>query len=302
MLKRLWSSNGKAVAQEKDLLLSHYFSEATDSVEIYDRDDRLIMANRSFSSLYDLPTDQLIGKLCYELLNNREIGCQNCHLEEVFQSGQCQNWEEYRVKEDGQTQIFEVHATPVRDHEGVITFAIKRRHDITGEKSRQDQLRSSQEKYQTIVNLTREGIFVLDTGAKITFANKRLAGMLGCRVDEIIGSSLFDFVEHDAAVKDKIAQSPGVLVDIEEVELLKKDGGNLFAHISLSALNGDNGVKGSIGIVTDITHLRAVEASNRSAREFSQKIINSITDSLLVIPEFCTRISSTNSTRLIYHN
>jgi PAS domain S-box-containing protein len=294
MLKRLWSSNGKAVAQEKDLLLSHYFAEATDPVEIYDRDYRLVMANRSFSSLYDLPTDQLIGKLCYELLNNREIGCQNCHLEEVFQNGQCQNWEENLVKEDGQTQIFEVHATPVRDHEGVITFAIKRRHDISGEKSRQVELKSTEDKYHTIVDMTREGIFVLDNGAKITFANKRLAGMLGCRVDEIIGSSLFDFVEHDAAVKDKIGQSPGVLVDIEEVELLKKDGGNLFAHISLSALNGDNGVKGSVGIVTDITYLRAVEASNRSARELSQKIINSITDSLLVIDPKTYRIVVAN--------
>ena len=74
-----------------------------------------------------------------------------------------------------------------------------------------------------------------------------------------------------------------MLVDIEEVELLRKDRGNLFAHISLSALNGDNGYKGSVGIVTDISYLRAIEASNRSARELGQKIINSITDSLLVI-------------------
>ena len=294
MLKRLWSTNGKAAAQEKDLLLSHYFAEATDSVEIYDRDYRLIMANRSFSSLYDLPVDQLIGKFCYELLNNRQMGCQHCYLEEVFQSGQSQNWQEHLAKEDGQTQIFEVHATPVKDQKGMTTFAVKRRHDITGEKYRQDELKSAEEKYHTIVNLTQEGIFVLDSRAKITFANKRLAEMLGCRADEIIDSSLFDFVENDAALQDKIGQSPGVLVDIEEVALLKKDGGNLFAHISLSALNGDDGDKGSVGIVTDITYLRAVEASNRSARELSQKIINSITDSLLLIDPKTYRIVEAN--------
>ena len=294
MLKRFWFSDGKAVAQKKDLILSHYFAEATDPVEIYDRDYRLIMANQSFSSLYDLPIDQLIGKFCYELLHNPERGCPNCYLEEVFQSGQSQNWQEDLAKEDGQIQIFDVHATPVKDQKGVPTFAVKRWHDITGEKYRQDELKSAKEKYQTIVDMTKEGIFVLDSGAKIAFTNKRLAQMLGCRADELIGSSLFDFVEHDAVVKDKIEQSPGVLVDIEEVELLRKDGGNLFARISLSALNGNDGYKGSVGIVTDITYLRAIEASNRSTQELSQRIINSITDSLLVIDPKTYRIVEAN--------
>ena len=283
MLKRFWFSDSKAVAQKKDLLLSQYFAEATDPVEIYDRDYRLVMANRSFASLYDLPIDQLIGRFCYELLNNRKMGCQNCYLEDVFQSGQSHNWEEYLAKEGEQTLTFDVFATPVKDQKGVTTFAVKRWRDITDEKYREDELKSAEEKYQTLVDMTKEGIFFLNSGAKITFANKRLAEMIDCPVDEIIGSSLFDFVEHKAVLKDKIGQSSRMLVDIEEVELLRKDRGNLFAHISLSALNGDNGYKGSVGIVTDISYLRAIEASNRSARELGQKIINSITDSLLVI-------------------
>jgi len=294
MLKRFWFSDGKAVAQKKDLLLSHYFAEATDPVEIYDRDYRLIMANRSFSSLYDLPIDELIGKFCYELLHNRKLGCQDCYLEKVFQSGQSHNWEENLAKEDEQTLIFDVRATPVKDQKGVTTFAVKRWHDVTGEKYRQYELKNAEEKYQTIVDMTKEGIFVLDSRAKITFANKRLAEMLGCREDEIIGSSIFDFVEHDAVMKDKIEQSPGVLVDIEEIELLKKDGGNLFAHICLSALNGNDGYKGSVGIIADITYLRAVEARNRSTQELSQRIINSITDSLLVIDPKTYRIVEAN--------
>ena len=283
MLKRFWFSDSKAVAQKKDLLLSQYFAEATDPVEIYDRDYRLVMANRSFASLYDLPIDQLIGRFCYELLNNRKMGCQNCYLEDVFQSGQSQNWEEYLEKGGEQTLTFDVFATPVKDQKGVTTFAVKRWRDITDEKYREDELKSAEEKYQILVDMTKEGIFILDSRAKITFANKRLAEMIDCPVDEIIGSSLFDFVEHKAVLKDKIGQSSRMLVDIEEVELLRKDRGNLFAHISLSALNGDNGYKGSVGIVTDISYLRAIEASNRSARELGQKIINSITDSLLVI-------------------
>ena len=151
MLKRFWFSDSKAVAQKKDLLLSQYFAEATDPVEIYDRDYRLVMANRSFASLYDLPIDQLIGRFCYELLNNRKMGCQNCYLEDVFQSGQSQNWEEYLEKGGEQTLTFDVFATPVKDQKGVTTFAVKRWRDITDEKYREDELKSAEEKYQILV-------------------------------------------------------------------------------------------------------------------------------------------------------
>ena len=40
---------------------------------------------------------------------------------------------------------------------------------------------------------------------------------------------------------------------------------------------------GSIGVFTDITQLKQVEAELRAAKEFGEKIINSITDNLVVV-------------------
>jgi PAS domain S-box-containing protein len=294
VLKRFWSSNDKTDTLENDFLISHYFGEASDPVAIYDRDYRLVMVNRSFSSLYDFPTDQLIGQLCYEALHQRTISCEDCQLLEVFQNGKAKKWQESRSTSDGQNQTFQVDATPVKNQEGMTTFVVKRQHDITAKEHHLDQLRSSEEKYHAIVKMTKEGIFILDTRAKITFANNRLAEMLGYRLDKITGCSLFDFMKNDALVRAEIERSPEGLVNFNEVELLKKDGSNLTVHMSLSALKGDNGFEGSTGIITDITYLKTIEANNRSVREFSQKIINSITDSLLVIDPKTYRIIEAN--------
>ena len=86
------------------------------------------------------------------------------------------------------------------------------------------QLKTSEEKYRTIVELAREGIFIVDAEDKLTFANEFLAGMLGSDPGEIIGRSVYDFMGEDARklVKAQLERRRNGLSDSYELTLRRE--------------------------------------------------------------------------------
>lgn len=162
------------------------------------------------------------------------------------------------------------------------------------------QLKTSEEKYRTIVELAREGIFIVDAEDNLTFANDFLAGMLGSDPGEIIGRSVYDFMGEDARklVMAQLQRRRRGLSDSYELTLRREDSSSLISLVSAAPLMVNGGFLGSIGIATDITYLKNVEKELRSANEFREKIIHGITDNLLVIDPHTYRIVQANNSFL----
>ncbi len=59
----------------------------------------------------------------------------------------------------------------------------------------QNAQQESEEKYRTIVTTADEGIWTADANRVGTFANERIASMLGYNVEEMIGRPLEGFVD-----------------------------------------------------------------------------------------------------------
>jgi len=154
----------------------------------------------------------------------------------------------------------------------------------------QRQVEISEERYRTMVELAREGIVILDPQARITFVNRWLTSLLGYSASEMLGQEIFAFVEPaaHALVRDKLDRRRHGLSDVYELSLRKKDGQTLAVLISAAPLMVNQQFLGSLTVVTDISHLKEVEAELRAARDFQDTIINSITDSLIAIePHTC---------------
>ena len=115
---------------------------------------------------------------------------------------------------------------------------------------------------QHIVETAMEGIWILDPDARIMFANQRLADMLGCSMEDLIGRSAFDFVfpEDEGLGWERYEmRRSGVTVD-SDFRFRRADGDEMWVSASGARLQDENGE--FLGILTraiDVTRRRQVE-------------------------------------------
>jgi PAS domain S-box-containing protein len=123
-------------------------------------------------------------------------------------------------------------------------------------------LQISEASYRRIVETANEGIWVIDANDITTFANPKMAEMLGYTPDEMIGSSLFQFMDAETAL---IAQQSLRLrrqgrSEVHDFKFQRKDGSPLWGLLSAtSILDSEGHYLGSLGMVADITERRQLE-------------------------------------------
>lgn len=123
-------------------------------------------------------------------------------------------------------------------------------------------LRESEERYRQIVETASEGIWVIDKDCRTTFVNKRMAEMLGCTTEEMIGKSLYDFIDDEWTEKAENhmkCRREGI-PEQYEFKFRRQDGKELWAFLSTNPLFEINGeYSGSMAMITDITGRKQFE-------------------------------------------
>ena len=125
--------------------------------------------------------------------------------------------------------------------------------------------REAEANYRRIVETSFEGIWIFDTEARGTFANPRMAEMLGVPLEELHGASLWDFLFPEdlaevAAKRDAMRQ----LVGIHEIRFRRRGGAEGWALVSTTPCFAEDGsYTGAMVMATDTTSLKAAEAEQR---------------------------------------
>ena len=168
---------------------------------------------------------------------------------------------------DGSWRACEVIATNHLDDEDIRGLLLCIR-DVSASMRTEQALRDSEERYRLIVELAHEGIWVIDSNATTTYANRAMAQMLGTTVAKLLGRSVFDFMD-DEGRREGLAKLQGLAAGISEefdFRLVTDDGRTLWTRVNTSPISHRDGTyKGAIGLVTDITERRELEL--RLARE-----------------------------------
>src|SRR3954467_13519221 len=83
--------------------------------------------------------------------------------------------------------------------------------------------------YRRIVDAAYEGVWVIDTEGKTEYANQRMAEMLGCSIEEMLGRSPLNFVHEDgrAESKRRLERRKRGIGELSEIRLRRKDGSEL---------------------------------------------------------------------------
>lgn len=144
------------------------------------------------------------------------------------------------------------------------------RTDITERKKAEEALQKSEEKYRYLIENLREGIWAIDKDSYTTFANPRMAEMLGYTIDEMMGKHLFSFMDkRGVEIAQKLVnRRKGGIKEQHDFEFLRKNGTRLYATLATTPIFDDKGnYSGAIAGVIDISRRKQAEDALRLSEE-----------------------------------
>lgn len=160
--------------------------------------------------------------------------------------------------------------------------SVMEKYELMRENTRlRKELEKSEEKYRTLIENSRDGIFRLDNEERITFANQKILEWTGLSADELIGSRFEDMqiIEDSNYHEQKSEKSTdGFLYNMT---LLTDNGNRYVLEVSARWLKEDNKVLGMEGIARDVTSKKILEQKLERQRIKLEAILNSIADAIL---------------------
>ncbi len=120
-------------------------------------------------------------------------------------------------------------------------------------------LEQSEERFRRIVQTAREGIWELDTAARTTFVNPRMADMLGYRIEEMLEQPLVQFMDTEgrSILERNIARRQQGMPERREFKFIRKDGAELWVHLASNPIFDARGnYRGALALASDITEHR----------------------------------------------
>lgn len=169
---------------------------------------------------------------------------------------------------DGTVVVAEMRVSPIHWQKSE-AFLVSLR-DITEQHQARSDLAESEKKYRHIVELTSEGIWILDQDQETIFANEQLADILGYSVEEILQRNISSFIlsiyhlpESNQGHQQSLQSFPSCVLpnhdQVYDIQLQRQDGGIVWGLVSRSAWYDEWGnYCGELAMLTDITERKAV--------------------------------------------
>ncbi|MEW6490272.1 MAG: PAS domain S-box protein [Thermodesulfobacteriota bacterium] len=142
------------------------------------------------------------------------------------------------------------------------------------ERTRAEQeLRTSETRYRLLVESMNEGLCVVDADGVLTYANQKLAEMMGYPTGELAGRRPEEFFSEESLplLEEQQKRRRRAERGVYQVNLRSKEGEEVPVLISSTPLLGEDGsVQGSFAVVTDIGEIKRAEEDLRHWRTYLQ--------------------------------
>jgi len=131
-------------------------------------------------------------------------------------------------------------------------------------------LRESEARFRHLVDVMGEGMWVVDPQGMTTFVNRRMAEMLGCAPEEMVGQpmSTFMFEEDVSLFQRNMAQRREGIGAQYDFRLRRKDGSEVWTIVTVNpVMDEERRVVSVLGIITDITERRRAEQAQLQSQK-----------------------------------
>ena len=215
--------------------LKSLFDHSGEAIVLLDTGNRIIDANSGFVNLFGFSLEEARGKVIEDLIcPERFYHTESKELDERSLMG-IRGMEIIRRRKDGEEIHVRTSAGPIKVGGSIIgRFLVF--DDITPQKQAERALRESEETLRGIFDTMHSGIILVDRDGGIRFANKRMAEMLGYRLDEVIGSGYLDHTH--GSESSEATENMHVLIrgEIDSITVERRyqrgDGSTFWGHLS----------------------------------------------------------------------
>ena len=248
---------------------------------VLDQEQRVVAANESFLSTFEVSLEQTVSRVLYELGNGQwKIPALRSLLERVLPEEQAVT--DFEVDHDFETighrkMLLNARRLLQPDQsQPMILLAIE---DITARTQIVETLRASEERFRTLFNLGPVAVYYCDASGTIQNFNRRAVELWGRTpaagdTDErFCGShSLFrpdgSFMPHDQCPMAEILSGKIQEARNQEVLIERPDGSRIVVVVNIRRLeNSDGDLTGAINCFYDITERKQAEARLRESEE-----------------------------------
>lgn len=256
-----------------------------DGILVFGEDFRIEFANQRAGEILGCPKDELLGREILALIgpDGRTFLEERLKEQEVSGEKVCRTIELKAL--DGRSKFLEICVATLRSEEGPIKSYVYLR-DVTERRRVEEELKASEEKYRTLFERVRHGLFISTREGRFIDCNAALLEMLGYSDKEEflaidIAKDLYVNPEDRKRFQQRIEKN-GYVKDME-VEFKKKTGEKITVLLTAHAKRDETGsVVRYEGLNIDISDRKRMERELKEANEFLMNLIESSVDGIIV--------------------
>jgi PAS domain S-box-containing protein len=249
---------------------------------IISKDYKILWANKFLKNVCG---EDVKGKPCYSVYNDRTSVCPGCGVKEIFETGKNHVVHEQSVPCPGGKRAWvEITANPIRDEKGNIVAASELSVFLDEHKQMENRLREAEKRYHAIFDKAPIGILIIDsTGTAVEF-NDEAHRQLGYSREEFekLTVSEYEVIESAEEIRARMEKVLKTGKDEFETKHRTKTGEirDVINTVQVIELSG----KKFFHLITrDVTEQkRAVEALQESEEKY-RELLNGMNDTAWVI-------------------
>ena len=297
---------GRKKAEEelrfKNLLLTTQQEAAIDGILVVDDKGKIISFNRRFVDMWNIPqeavasqSDQRALETALAQLKNPEEFMQKVRF--LYEHQRETSREEIYLK-DG--RIFDRYTAPLIGGDGLYYGRVWFFRDITDRMRTGKIIKDQMQLLETLLQTIPIPIFYKDCSGKYIGCNHAFEEFMGKPVNEIIGSSIFNFAPPELAAKyherdqELFANSGKQIYEFifERNDGIKKNVG----YYKASLHNSQGEIIGLVGAILDISERKRAEEALRESEEQLKNVFDSVRTGIVVIDSNDQHILEINQT------
>lgn len=238
-------------------------------ITLISSDYKIIMTNAGQGKIFGKPSQDFVGKYCFQEFEKRGAVCAHCPGARTMASGEPMEVDTIGVHEDGTFHYAHVRTFPTFDSLGQVTGFVEVVEDTTTSRIAAAALEEERHQKEAILNGIPDIAWLKDKEGNYLSVNEPFAQACGVSLQEMVGKNDLDIWPPDLAQKyradDREVMRTGDRKCFEE-PLVTSDLRTIWIEtIKTPNLDDKQEVIGTTGIARDITPRRQMEEALRES-------------------------------------